>query len=392
MTPEELADISDEMDAVCDAAEMEDARAALEAAKADAQETLDEAIEARDQAQAKLTSYQTNLDAQVEACNELLQKPASDGNTGLTCSGGGVTLPCSQEKNEDADAGSYCPVATYPLCFNSGSPTVRDDYAPFVPVPPNPPSIITLYEQRLQATQDLEKLNNDINTANDKISNTDTSQPAVQTEIATLAESYCPVTTPPNPNRAACIAAKRTELTNSYNTRYNEAVAERNNLESQRTAKETALSNLMTDIANKHGAPRDAVPNVACPGRASTILCDRSYQVSCRNIGGAYYLIHQTYAEYSFPSTLPSVSHDLCSLSLPVEECDAPAGYMLQVELIRRQMDVEKAQEAYNEIAAQSISSVDCDSDVGGTGQVVIWTSDGAREVVRRVDKRSVLQ
>jgi hypothetical protein len=36
--------------------------------------------------------------------------------------------------------------------------------------------------------------------------------------------------------------------------------------------------------------------------------------------------------------------------------------------------------------------TIACDPDIDGDGKVVIWTSDLAEEVVRRVDKRSILQ
>ena len=76
---------------------------------------------------------------------------------------------------------------------------------------------------------------------------------------------------------------------------------------------------------------------------------------------------------------------------LSEDECDAPVGYMLQAMFEQKEAAYLAAQAAYGEIDASGVT-IDCDATIVADGEVVIWTSDAAREIVRRVDKRSVLQ
>jgi hypothetical protein len=174
---------------------------------------------------------------------------------------------------------------------------------------------------------------------------------------------------------------------------YNKALAEKTALETARpglvdtlgAAKQAinlpagAISKIPTSIlpqyCNKYieeGSP----PNTEIVTHTFLIDCDGQYQGACEN---AIRTLTQPYEDIV---ACPSGASD--------GFCEEPHHYALWLDYQRKKEFYKEAKKTYCNLP--EVSSQPCDGVITGTGVIKIWRDDAAEEVLRRVDKRGVLQ
>ncbi|GHU31385.1 hypothetical protein AGMMS50256_19770 [Betaproteobacteria bacterium] len=380
-------DLSDELETICekmDTSEVNeeiDENEEIKKKKKEAEKNLEDARKARNKALEEWNKYyetNPNFKKQVEDCNSLLSKTGNDG------------LWCFSSEGSMGLCSSSCASASYSNCFGTGpdsaNPTLIAQYAPFVD-----DSITDLYQVHMEAEQKVKDFERKIAMANKKIEDTDTDSADVQKAIADAAKDACKGAK--DSDKPTCEAGQRTRLTEGYSAQHSKAENERNGLDSQLTDARTVLTNAKNAIENAHEVPAPAlVAPARCPetGSSTLILCNIHYLSSC---GPAHDSITQFYRDYKeYDSVEDCLDDGDDDHPLTAYECEAPAYEMLWALYQQREAAYQAAQEQYEKISDMSVDTITCNSTVNGDGNVVIWTSDAAKEIVRRVDKRSVLQ
>jgi hypothetical protein len=402
--------VSDALQRVCDEMNSSDINSAIADAKKDAAEKVEEARQGMLGAEKNWNAYYSatytpaepgdppafKFEQKVKDCNSILTRTGIDNNLVCRLGANGTYRPCSQQTITGADgnpanADSYCPGATYQRCFASGSPSVIDRYAPFVSN-----SIVNRYQARLDAKQALEDLEGEIKALDQKILDTDTTRGSVRDAITTAVNSYCancPSAQNPGCVKTTCEANYRTTLTADYDAQNLQARADRTAKINQRAARQNTLANAEAAIRYAHtraedggGGPPYTAPDATCPNPTTVrIYCDRPYWFNNPSCAPAYNAIIQTYADYKGYGP----NCQWLDRSLTAYECDASAYETLWSLYEKKKEAYLAAKDAYESFPDAPV--IDCAME-GGDGKVTIWTTGAAREVLRRVDKRSVLQ
>ncbi|MDR1274918.1 MAG: hypothetical protein LBL72_00775 [Candidatus Accumulibacter sp.] len=306
-----------------------DASAELEKTKADLKA-------ARDEAEAKLKAAETKLNgdkAVIEACRADLDAALAESPVNLE--GGGV---CSAS----GAYGDFCPaLANY-----------RDAYAGFQVAGFQADKY--LYQALYEAEWALAETEKGITEADAKIAATDRNDPAVQAQIDAAVLQF------PQAQRAA----KKLELEARYDKEHQDAVNKRAALVTLKPGQETAVTTARTALDTAIGLLTDpaSVSNATQCNSEGTVDCAGKYQALC---GDAYTRIkngtvHVDWTTYESRKTL-----------------------------------FDSANESYQKLAAISSPTATSCAAASVDGKVIVWPSDGtggARDVLSRVDKRSVLQ
>jgi hypothetical protein len=369
--------VQDAQDQACAAIAQADA-ANLEAylgELARAKDAMDAAETAMNDAEADLDAYTLLLDTSANTCLQALR--STDNSTP-------GPLQCKAVTNGDCSV--LCPAATYQTCFPSSFSSLKTSYEQFEETPK---PIETLYQERYELLVELTEREKEMNKAAQEADATDTSEPAVQASIANTAASICQ-----SPNAAAdCVDKNILRLTADYDARHTDAVAKRDAAATQVTQTQTSLTAKEAEIAAA-AAPvaNTSVPDVTCPGNAEvTILCADHYEDSCSD--AREYVTRKTWKHLGYGDSAGCQS----ALTDPAN-CDRPAYNFLYDRYHLAERGYQEAKARFDEIDAKEEpqptfgEGEECTLIGDVDGLVEIWPPDDAKEVLRRVDKRSVLQ
>ncbi|GHU13388.1 hypothetical protein FACS189441_0760 [Betaproteobacteria bacterium] len=385
-------DVSKKMEALCEKADLTKAQEEIAEAKEKAKEAHDDALADMQEAKKELDDYQAVLTSELDTCKEVVEKSGTD--TGLICQSssgfGTFSGACSQ-------GGQFysCPSASYDACFNVDSimasalnplRSVRGSYQPFFTG-----EINTWYAERIVAELALAQIENDLDEANKRKAE---AEAPTEDTITKAAESYCtscPGTGNPSCVKATCIAEQISKLQAEYTAQLAKAEADITRLEQENTTKTDELNVLKTKIEAAHEIPEEAPAQACLTSSTVTILCNTPYAAACT---AARETLSQSYEAFKkIPlGNCGTNAHELTK-KLDRAYCEAPAGYTLEKLYLEKEAIYEQTKEAYASLpdASALFPTISCTAG-GGDGTVVILSSDRAKEVVRRVDKRSVLQ
>ncbi|GHT95552.1 hypothetical protein AGMMS49545_18710 [Betaproteobacteria bacterium] len=387
-------DVSKKMEALCEKADLTAAQKAIVEAKEEAEKARDDAREDMQEAKKELDDYQAALKSELDTCKAVVEDK-STADAGLICQAGS-SIFASSGTCHSVGVSHSCPSASYDACFNVDSigasvlnplaRSVRSSYQPFFTG-----DISTWYAERIVAELALAQIENDLDEARKRKAE---AEAPTEDTITKAAESYCtscPGTGNPSCVKATCIAEQISKLQAEYTAQLAKAEADIASLESAKTTKTDELNVLKTKIAAAHEIPEKA-PDQECPGKpAVTILCDTPYANACTE---ARKILSQSYEAFK-KIPLDNCGTDAHELTKKLDRayCEAPAGYTLEKLYLEKKAIYEQTNEAYASLpdASALFPTISCAAGTGG-GMVVILSSDHAKEVVRRVDKRSVLQ
>jgi hypothetical protein len=373
---------------------------ANEARRAAYQEELKEAKKARDDtytkllaARGRLNDYTSKLKIAVDACLDTLQKTGQDG------------LQCRNYKdnmlNNDLFAcNSYAPPsaclnvadATYEKCF-SGIATTVDTYENFQ----NPSSpILTLYATRLEKSVELAKLNGELEAEEQRANDTDPSTNA--DEIREMAIAVCQSSSSPG-----CVDSNIVTITAQYQENYLEAqanvvilTANRNTKANELTAAENAITAASTPLVENLPTPTPQCASGTSANPTATwraeVRCDWHYAEACLDSpNNARDLIQRPVWKQFDYEDADSCKND--SENGKGDDCDRNAYNFLYDDHWYANELYEDAEARHQKLVTDGPpADISCTATSGATGTVQYWTEEEAVKVLRRVDKRSVLQ
>jgi hypothetical protein len=326
-------------------------------------ESIENLKNQRDRAKQEMDDAKAVLDADkeiIEACRAnlgtaLAEYPPLEG--GGTCSAGTYAAICPALANYE------------------------DLYADFLQEDPSSP-----YQALYDAEQALAGTEKGMAAAQKKMEATDTTKPAVQAQIEAAVLQF-----PPKDRDA-----RREELKERYKQEYQEAAEELGELESDKPTQQTAVTNAQNALDDEIKELAAPVPGSAPCNNEGTVDCAGKYQELC---GDAYVLI----------STPVTKTHDMTyTVTYPVDDQGHTQTYTY-TETYNHTFsgqfhvdwtDHESKKEWYESASAnyETLANVklpaaeQCKSIDETDRQVEVWPVEAAVEVLRRVDKRSVLQ
>jgi hypothetical protein len=237
--------------------------------------------------------------------------------------------------------------------------SVKNSYLPFINAEASN-GILALYRTQVETSQKLAEINEKIKAAEKKMSETNTGDADVLAKINVDAASACEQAG----NRPACEASYQEQYQSGYQEEYQKALAEKNALASLLPAAQTAANAAQKAVNDAHQAIPPIPHPVTDPPTPNPCSAPK-YEEKCKP---AYDLLTQkrqgTYAWYSLWS-----------------------DDRYQTEAYK------EAKKTLDELP--TAPDIACNATINGGGRVVIWRTEGnagAGEVVRRVDKRSLLQ
>jgi hypothetical protein len=227
--------------------------------------------------------------------------------------------------------------------------------------------------------------------ADRKIAATDRNDSAVQAQIDVAVAQYEALL----PGSGA---DKRAELEASYDQEHQDAINKRAALVSLKSTQETAVTNAKKVLANEIATlpdPASVTNDGAVQCDSKTVDCAGKYQALCgATYNPAYQLISKpvtvtdtvTYTTKDDPPTTYTTKYTRTfSGQLHVDWADYE----------NKKTVFESADKVYKQFDAMSTPSATPCAAASVDGKVIVWPSDGiggARDILRRVDKRSVLQ
>ncbi|MDR2112103.1 MAG: hypothetical protein LBQ62_03215, partial [Candidatus Accumulibacter sp.] len=365
-------DVSEEMDDICKSVELEEIEENEDMIRARERlaDVLQNAKDEMDEAREELDDYEGTLETPLKTCNDVL---AHTGNSGLGCSSGGTEALCS-----NSSGGAYCANAKNSVCFAVGNPSTKDRYALFVNPAEDDGGIKALYRELLEAERKYSEFDKKIEALDKKIEKTDINDSDVQDAINKYAEQSCK--NAPNPN---CKDIRRDQMTKQYQAQHDKAVADKAALVAGKVDAKAKLVEERAKVADAHELKTvSVVSNKPCPDDSSvTIRCEKAYTDACDTASSRLMK--------KFRDSIYDPDTD-CSLGVNEGQCESYHWYIKWGQYALKKEKYDEAKKAYDK-ASEPLPSFDCAMGVGD-GKVVIWTSEAAGEIVRRVDKRSLLQ
>ncbi|MDR0771391.1 MAG: hypothetical protein LBE75_09425 [Burkholderiales bacterium] len=250
-----------------------------------------------------------------------------------------------------------------------------------------------LFGGRYSAEKELEETKERISNLDKEIEETDTSRAAVQTQINNSVNEYRATLNgkglSPAKIEEAC-AKFRANLVEEYNTRNNKAKTERAALVASLPALETAIQTAKNAITNAVNALPASVANqtATCttPAGDVTIPCATKYSSLCSNARSA---IRNEYWEMNYPSL---VACEWLSGREDRAVCREYNYYAAWLDYYRKKELYEETLKQYNSFVANLPSTGGFNCAAGTDGKVVVFPVNEAVEILRKVDKRSMLQ
>jgi hypothetical protein len=258
--------------------------------------------------------------------------------------------------------GGICPDTTYNATCAYASH--RSLFVPFSHENPY------LYRARYEAEWARNDADSKIAASVVEMAATNMGDPAVQAVIDAAVDSYAQIL-PAGPEHDALVAARRTDLTNSYNERYQAARAQKDTLEASIPALDANVTTAKADIdaAIALAASSSPAAGATCPSDTSRILdCAVKFDQLCADARSA-------------------VGSTIGLPDLTVEN----QGYYHWRLFQSRQKLFEEADARYQQIAAAPSSFPDCAS-AAADGEVLSSSVADAMDILRRVDRRGILQ
>jgi hypothetical protein len=303
-------------------------------------------------------------DTRIKACIDALGAVTANQ---VTVEGGASTDICTATSDGATSYGATCRFTTYGQGYVNFQTATRK----------TPPNIYSnLYDAEL-ALQEADKrvadLTVEIAIQTEKIATIDTTMAAYKQTLITAGAV--------EPALSIAVDKKRTETLTEYQQKYDAAVAERDDLNVARPAKvaavtvaQTALDTAIASVPNPGAVPNPAYPLCTAPDalKDKALDCASKFQAVC---GNAYTVVTAT----TMCSNATGVNQAYCHLA------DYEYKKKLYADAVAR----------YTQFTANGPPTSPTCAIAASDGKVIVWSSDGtsgAREVLRRVDKRSLLQ
>jgi hypothetical protein len=308
-----------------------------------------------EKAKQKMEAEKNTKKAEMDAAKILVD--ADDANIQSCIDGlGAVQNPVNLED------GGTCPGTTYSA--TCGFTAYQKSYQNFQNTKE------TLYENLYAAGQALEEADNRMQVLKEEIDNYSDVQDEIDDDVEAYRQNLIAAGVT-EPALSAAVEKKRTEIKSSYDQKYLAAVAEWNALDSSRQAKvdsvnqaKAALGQAIAQVPD----PDSVASSFTCANPSGTLDCVSKFKGLC---GNAYGVISMAYGD-------------------PCPNADNGA-YCRWIDYEGRRKLHDEVEAQYDQFTATGPpSSQPCSLTSDGT--VLVWSVDEAKEVLRRVDKRSILQ
>jgi predicted nucleic acid-binding Zn-ribbon protein len=338
---------------------------ALEKTEKDLEKAVRDAKNAMDRAYAKLGGFESVVDA----CYERLRQAVTE-----------TTPPLFVGTSQCTNPASF----TYEKC---GFTAIGDAYEKFY----SKGGRDDLFKKKYDAEKKLEETKEKISNLNKEIDETDVSKPAVQAQINNSVDAYRNTLSHLDPARVEEACAKfKNDLIAQYNKRNLDATNERNALTASLPGLESDIQNAKQAIDAAVNALPAAVSNQTdkCnnPAGDVSIPCNGKYSSLCDSarvaIKSEYWRLNYGSAPDCFLATMQTNNNI----------CNDYNYYSAWLEYYRKKELYEEALARYNNFMANKPSTGGFSCAKGMDGKVLMFPVNAAVDILRKVDKRSVLQ